>query len=48
MSDVILINGTLLNKIQIVYEDSYFDASMAFSGNLREDVTIYLFVLIFG
>jgi hypothetical protein len=39
VSDAVLIHGSLLNKIQIIYEDNYFDASMAFAANLREDVS---------
>lgn len=37
VSDVVLINGTLLNKVKIIYEDSFFDASMSFAANLRDD-----------
>jgi len=36
VSDAVLINGSSLNKI--IYEDNFFDASMAFAANLREEV----------
>ena len=39
VSEAVLINGDFLNKINIVYEDNFFDAAMSFATNLREDVS---------
>ena len=42
VSEAVLLNGSLIQKVPISYEDSYLDAVLQFASNLREkDIFMY-------
>ena len=42
VSEAVLLNGSLIQKTPITYEDSYLDAVLQFASNLREkDIFMY-------